>query len=380
MTVPQQAQERQAPVFVRHTGIAAPFLQHNVNTDVISPLNPNPILPGASNGERAFEGIRYFQDGTENPDFFINQEPYRRASIMLTGRNFGTGSSRGTGVTWPMAMGIRVVIAPSFGPIFETNAFRYGMLAVPLEFEVIERLTTWVEADHGVDYLVRYLVALHADLAARGDELELHLIGHSAGSIVLGHMLDSLAARSPVSGSDQRLHVNTCSLYAAACSVRFAVDHYVKAANSDVLSLDKLWLYVLSDRNEKDDGLPSPEIPAYGKSLLYLVSRALDDARKMPLLGFERALDPKYASDADQWKGTELEALRAWQAAWAPQRSSAGETLLKVLSKPRVRSTREGDEVPATHGSFDNNIDVLSETLERIKGSGLMGEMEWLDY
>ena len=154
MTVRQQAQERQAPVFVRHTGIAAPFLQHNVNTDVISPLNPNPILPGASNGERAFEGIRYFRDGTENPDFFINQEPYRRASIMLTGRNFGTGSSRGTGVTWPMAMGIRVVIAPSFGPIFETNAFRYGLLAVPLEFEVIQRLSAWVEANQGVEMTV----------------------------------------------------------------------------------------------------------------------------------------------------------------------------------------------------------------------------------
>lgn len=149
----QQAQS-ETPVFRRHTGIAAPFLQHNVNTDVISPLNPNPILPGASPGERAFEGIRYFPDGTERPDFFINQEPYRRASIILTGRNFGTGSSRGTGVTWPMAMGVRVVIAPSFGPIFETNAFRYGLLAVPLEFEVIQRLAAWAEANHGVEMTV----------------------------------------------------------------------------------------------------------------------------------------------------------------------------------------------------------------------------------
>ncbi|HSH76878.1 MAG TPA: 3-isopropylmalate dehydratase small subunit [Longimicrobiales bacterium] len=148
------AQEREAPVFVRHTGIAAPFLRHNVDTDVISPLNPNPILPGASVGERAFEGIRYFQDGTENPDFFINQEPYRRASIMLTGRNFGTGSSRATGVTWPMAMGIRVVISPSFGPIFETNAFQFGLLAVPLELEVIEQLAAWVEANPGVEMTV----------------------------------------------------------------------------------------------------------------------------------------------------------------------------------------------------------------------------------
>ena len=87
-------------------------------------------------------------------NFFMNQEPYRRASIMLTGRNFGTGSSRSSGVTWPMAMGIRVVIAPSFGPIFYTNAFRYGLLAVPLGMEVVEGLAEWVESHQGVEITV----------------------------------------------------------------------------------------------------------------------------------------------------------------------------------------------------------------------------------
>ncbi len=148
MTIRQQ---QRAPVFVRHTGIAAPFLQHNVNTDIIAPAaTSNPIFRDGTDAQRAFEGIRYFQDGSENPDFFINQEPFRRASIMLTGRNFGTGSSRPGGVTWPMAMGIRVVIAPSFGPIFETNAVRYGLLAVPLPFETIERLAAWASTNLGV--------------------------------------------------------------------------------------------------------------------------------------------------------------------------------------------------------------------------------------
>ncbi len=150
----RRQQRREAPVFTSHTGIAAPFLRHNVDTDVISPLNPNPIKEGATNGERAFEGIRYFADGRENPDFFINQEPYRRASIMLTGRNFGTGSSRSTGVTWPMEMGIRVVTAPSFGPIFYTNAYRFGMLAVPMEMGRIEELAVWVETHPGVEMTV----------------------------------------------------------------------------------------------------------------------------------------------------------------------------------------------------------------------------------
>ena len=146
----QQVAGRTAPVFVRHTGIAAPFLRHNVDTDVISPLNPNPIKEGATVGERAFEGIRYFPDGSENPEFFLNQERYRGTSIMLAGRNFGTGSSRASGVTWPMAMGVRVVIAPSFGPIFYTNAFRYGLLAVPMEMDLIVRLAEWVQGHPGV--------------------------------------------------------------------------------------------------------------------------------------------------------------------------------------------------------------------------------------
>ena len=62
--------------------------------------------------------------------------------------------------------------------------------------------------------------------------------------------------------------------------------------------------------------MPSPQLPAYGKSLLYLVSRALDDRRKMPLLGMERALLPKYANDADQWAGEELSTVRQWQSRW----------------------------------------------------------------
>ncbi len=150
----QQAAEG-APIFVRHAGIPAPFLQHNINTDIIAPASSgNRILPNGTPAERAFEGLRYFPDGTENPDFFSNQEAYRNASIMLTGRNFGAGSSRPGGVTWPMAMGIRVVIAPSFGPIFYTNSFRYGLLAVPLEMKVIEQLAEWAESNPGVEMMV----------------------------------------------------------------------------------------------------------------------------------------------------------------------------------------------------------------------------------
>ncbi len=138
---------------MRHVGIAAPFLRRNVDTDIIAPINPNGIS-GLSRAERAFEPLRYFSDGRENPDFVLNQEPYRSASILLAGENFGTGSSRGSGVSLPMAFGIRVIIAPSFGPIFYTNSIRLGLLAVPLGEEVITGLADWVVSNPGVEMLV----------------------------------------------------------------------------------------------------------------------------------------------------------------------------------------------------------------------------------
>ena len=128
----------------------------------------------------------------------------------------------------------------------------------------------------------------------------------------------------------------------------------------------------LSDENERDDGLPKPGFAAYGKSLLYLVSRALDDARKMPLLGMARALDPKYANDAEQWAEGELPTVQAWQARWPV----AGGSLVEVRD---VRNTRTGGQIQATHGSFDNNIDVLTEVIERMAGKRIQ-PIEWLDY
>ena len=153
MRVLQSATRGGGPSFVRHLGIPAPFLQRNVDTDIIAPINPNSIS-GLSDGERAFEPLRYFADGSENPDVVLNQEPYRNASILLAGEHFGTGSSRATGVRLPMAFGIRVVIAPSFGPIFYTNAIRLGLLTVPLGVEVIARLAEWVVSNPGVEMMV----------------------------------------------------------------------------------------------------------------------------------------------------------------------------------------------------------------------------------
>jgi hypothetical protein len=241
--------------------------------------------------------------------------------------------------------------------------------------EMRENAELGEKSDHSLNLLARNLAALSDALDKNGKRLELHLVGHSAGSILVGHLLDQMLKADPLAKPPG---VKTCTLYAAACSTRFAVEHYLPAAQAGLLNLQKLWLYYLTDDNEKKDGLPSPGVPAYGKSLLYLVSRALDDRRKMPLLGMQRALDPGYAKDDDQWAAEELQTIRDWLANWQP---AAGQTVLGVpVATPNVRNTKTGGQIQATHGSFDNNIEALTDTLRRIKGGALIAPIEWLDY
>ena len=235
----------------------------------------------------------------------------------------------------------------------------------------------WHRAERGEALAERHLAFESWEALSRlltGKRLELHLVGHSAGSILLGHFL-KLASGAQAGGS-AALTVKTSTLYAAACSCAFANEHYGAAHAKGVLKLSDLWLYVLSDENEKADGLPTPALPAYGKSLLYLVSRALDDDRKMPLVGMHRALLPKYVDDADQWAQGQLAEVKRWQAAWP----GAAKDLLRLVERPQVTVTREGGQCKSTHGSFDNNIAALTETIERIKGSAVVAGLEWLDY
>ena len=237
--------------------------------------------------------------------------------------------------------------------------------------EMRENAAGGSQPGHVLSVAAARLRELRERLTQAGVALELHLIGHSAGSILLGHLLDQLGGAAP-------MQVQTCNLYAAACSSGFAVQHYLGASHSGVLALAQLHLYHLSDKNERNDGLPSESKPVYGKSLLYLVSRALDDVRKQPLLGMERALLPDFAKDKEQWDSSGMAAMQQWQAAWNPLAAQHG--LLHKVETPKVRNTREQGQISATHGSFDNNIDVLTDTLARIKGAPLVAPLEWLDY
>jgi 3-isopropylmalate/(R)-2-methylmalate dehydratase small subunit len=120
--------------------VAAPWLKPNVDTDVIIRVERCARVPKEDLGRYAFEVMRFAADGAENPNFPLNREPWRRAGILVAGENFGCGSSREMAV-WALAgMGIRCVIAPSFGEIFFNNCFENGLLPVRLPQATVERL------------------------------------------------------------------------------------------------------------------------------------------------------------------------------------------------------------------------------------------------
>jgi 3-isopropylmalate/(R)-2-methylmalate dehydratase small subunit len=118
--------------FTAVTGRAAPLLMANVDTDVIIRIERLTAADQSTLGRYAFESLRYLPDGSENPDFVLNRVAFRDAPILLAGANFGCGSSREGAVTAIRQMGIRCVIAPSFGDIFFSNCFQNGLLAIRL--------------------------------------------------------------------------------------------------------------------------------------------------------------------------------------------------------------------------------------------------------
>jgi 3-isopropylmalate/(R)-2-methylmalate dehydratase small subunit len=131
------------------TAIAAPLLRINVDTDAIIPSREMKKVSKVGLADGLFAGWRYTTPGSrdENPDFVLNREPYRHAQVLLSGLNFGCGSSREHAVWALREWGIHSVIAPSFGAIFYGNCVRNGIVPVVLDTAVVENLARQVEAD-----------------------------------------------------------------------------------------------------------------------------------------------------------------------------------------------------------------------------------------
>jgi 3-isopropylmalate/(R)-2-methylmalate dehydratase small subunit len=126
--------------FTTLTGVAAPLPIINVDTDKIIPKQHLKTVERTGLGKALFEELRYRDDGSENPDFVLNQPAYRQAKILVAGENFGCGSSREHAPWALMDFGIRCVIASSFADIFYNNSFKNGMLLIKLPQAVVNEL------------------------------------------------------------------------------------------------------------------------------------------------------------------------------------------------------------------------------------------------
>jgi 3-isopropylmalate/(R)-2-methylmalate dehydratase small subunit len=122
------------------TGTAAPLPMVNVDTDAIIPKQHLKTIKRTGLGRALFEELRFDLDGREKPEFVLNQEKYRGASILLTGANFGCGSSREHAPWALLDYGIRCVIAPSFADIFYNNCFNNGILPIVLPQDEVDAL------------------------------------------------------------------------------------------------------------------------------------------------------------------------------------------------------------------------------------------------
>lgn len=135
--------------FVTLRSPAIPLMRPNIDTDTIIPSREMTGVEGTGYGEKAFAGWRYDESRRERPDFILNKEPYRTARILLSGPNFGCGSSREQAVWALVQFGIRCVIAPSFGAIFANSSYRNGLLPVMLPEQTIESLCSQMEQSNG---------------------------------------------------------------------------------------------------------------------------------------------------------------------------------------------------------------------------------------
>lgn len=129
------------------SGVAAPLPLANVDTDVIIRIEKLAQLRREELGAWGFAPLRFLSDGSENPQFVLNQAGWRGAPILVAGPNFGCGSSREHAVWALQGMGIECVIAPSFGDIFRSNCFQNGLLPLQLAAADAQELLVYLE-DH----------------------------------------------------------------------------------------------------------------------------------------------------------------------------------------------------------------------------------------
>ena len=123
--------------FITFKGIAAPFNILNVDTDKIIPKQFLTTIKRTGLGKHVFDEMRYKKDGSENPNFVLNQKPYDKSNILIAGDNFGCGSSREHAAWAIKDFGFDVVISSFFADIFKNNCLNIGVLPIQVSEEFL---------------------------------------------------------------------------------------------------------------------------------------------------------------------------------------------------------------------------------------------------
>ena len=131
--------------FKKITGIAAPLPMINVDTDMIIPKQFLKTIKRSGLGKNLFHELRYDLNGNIRNDFILNWDPYKTACILITGENFGCGSSREHAPWSLLDFGFKCIIAPSFADIFYNNCFKNGILPIKLDQKKIDYLINVAE-------------------------------------------------------------------------------------------------------------------------------------------------------------------------------------------------------------------------------------------
>ena len=173
--------------FVNLTGVVAPIDRVNVDTDQIIPAVYLKRIERTGYGEFLFTPWRYREDGSPNPDFVLNQPAYAASSIIVSGRNFGSGSSREHAPWARHDYGIRCVIAPSFADIFYNNCFQNGLLPIVLPEETVREILDRSKNEPGYQ--------LHVDL-------ELQRVWDSNEDLIASFDIDSFRRHALINGLD----------------------------------------------------------------------------------------------------------------------------------------------------------------------------------
>src|SRR5580658_21614 len=151
--------------FTTLTGVAAPLPMINIDTDKIIPKQYLKTIERSGLGRGLFDELRYRADGSELPEFILNQPAYRQAKILIAGDNFGCGSSREHAPWALLDFGISCIIAEDFADIFYNNCFKNGVLPIRLDAATIE--TLMADAQNGANAV--FAVDLEQQTISRPD-------------------------------------------------------------------------------------------------------------------------------------------------------------------------------------------------------------------